>query len=334
MAARYDEERLEGPRVPLPDGGDVHVGRGAHVGARAVVVGPCRIGPYAVVAPGAVVTGDVAAGAVVAGSPATVVHRLGVDGDLPPSVEAETDVGRMRLLLADEVITPALRADGRWEADHADALRSFLRPGMTVVDVGANVGYTVLVAARAIAPGGRVVAIEPDPDNVALLRANVAANGAPVEVVAAAAWHEAGTVELAVSDVNAGDHRVGALTGERRTVSVEAVRLDDLLRSESVDLIKLDTQGTEHRALAGAHELLARTRPVILCEFWPHGIRDQGDDPAAVLRGHRELGYALRVLEEPALGEAPDDAAILAAVEDREDPVGGFATLVMVPLAV
>jgi FkbM family methyltransferase len=332
--AAYDPERLEGSRAAalLPSGQDIAIGRGVQVGARAVVAGPCHIGPYAVLAPGAVVTGDVPAGAVVAGNPARVVRRLGVTGDLPPSVEADTDVGRMRLLLADEVITPALRRDGCWEPEEAAALRTRLRPGMTVVDVGANIGYTALVAAQAVRPGGRVIAVEPHPDNVALLRHNAEANAAgAVEVVAAAAWREPGTVRLAVSAVNAGDHRTEALASERATVEVPAVRVDDVVGDAAVDLIKLDCQGCEHVVLAGAAELIARSRPLILAEFWPIGIRQLGDDPAAVLRGYRRMGYALAVLEEPGLGERPSDAAIIAAIEAREDPVGGFATLVLSP---
>jgi FkbM family methyltransferase len=332
--AAYDPERLEGSRAGAlgPDGHDIAIGRGARLGARAVVTGPCHIGPYAVVAPGAVVTGDVPAGAVVEGNPARVVRRLGITGDLPPSVEADTDVGRMRLLLADEVITPALRRDGRWEPEEADALRARLRRGMTVVDVGANIGYMTLVAAQAVRPGGRVIAIEPHPDNVALLRHNAEANAAgTVEVVAAAAWRESGTVRLAVSEVNAGDHRTEALTSERATVEVPAVRLDDVLGDAAVDLIKLDCQGCEHVVLSGAAALIARSRPLIFAEFWPMGIRQLGDDPAAVLRGYRRMGYAISVLEEPGLGETPSDAAIIAAIEAREDPVGGFATLVLSP---
>jgi FkbM family methyltransferase len=298
--AAHDPEHLDGSRAAglIAGGHDITLGRGVHVGTRAVIAGPCHLGAYAVVAPGAVVTGDVPAGAVVEGNPARVVRRLAISGDLPPSVEAETDVGRMRLLLADEVITPALRRDGRWEADHAAALRARLRPGMTVVDVGANIGYTVLVAARAVAPGGRVIAVEPHPDNVALLRHNADANApGAVEVVAAAAWREAGTVRLAVSGENAGDHRTVALAGERPTVEVPAVRLDDVVAGAGVDLIKLDCQGCEHVLLAGAGELIARSRPLVLAEFWPIGIRQLGDDPAAVLRGYRGMGYSIAVLE-------------------------------------
>lgn len=332
--AVYGVERLEGSRAAAlePSGGDIAIGRGAYIGTRAVVVGPCRIGPYAVVTPGSVVTGEVPAGAVVAGNPAEPIRRLGIVDGLPPSVEAETDVGRMRLGLADEVITPALRRDGTWEPEHAEAVRAHLRPGMTVVDVGANIGYTALVAAHAVAPGGRVIAVEPHPDNVALLRHNARANaGEAIEVVAGAAWREAGTVNLAVSAVNAGDHRTEALGSERPTIAVPAVRLDDVVGDATVDLIKLDCQGCEHIVLEGAAGLIARDRPVVLTEFWPIGIRQLGDDPAAVLRGYRALGYIPRVLEDPELGDAPGDGTILAAIEGRPDPVGGFATLVLTP---
>jgi hypothetical protein len=150
-------------------------------------------------------------------------------------------------------------------------------------------------------------------------------------VDAAAAWREATTVTLAVSPVNAGDHRTQALAGERDTIVVDAVRLDDVLGERDIDLVKLDCQGCEHVVLEGARGVIGRCRPMIVTEFWPIGIRQLGDDPLAVLQGYRALAYRMRVVEEPGLGDAPDDAAILAAVEARPDPVGGFATLLLEP---
>jgi FkbM family methyltransferase len=333
VAAGYDASRLTGTRADAltTERCDVSVGRGAQVATRAVLVGPCRLGPYAVVTEGAVVTGDVPAGAVMSGAPARVVRRLGTERGLPASVESITDVGHLRLLLADEVITPALLEFGRWEEAHADALRGLLRPGMTMIDVGANIGYTALVAAHEVGPTGRVVAVEPHPDNVAMLRENARVNAAgQVEVVAAAAWREAGTVRLAVAETNAGDHRVEALTGERTVLDVPAVRLDDVMGADRVDVIKLDTQGTEHVVLQGARSLLDRCRPDLLCEFWPHGIRELGDDPADVLAQYAGLGYVLvTVLEEPALGPGTSAERVVVEVDARPDPIGGFATLLL-----
>jgi FkbM family methyltransferase len=202
------------------------------------------------------------------------------------------------------------------------------------IDVGANVGYTTLVAARAVGPTGTVIAIEPHPDNLALLRENLAHNGMAerVQVLNAAAWDTADTVDLAESAENTGDHRVQTLQGERNVMRVDAIRLDDVVPHDlRVAAIKLDTQATEHHALAGATALLSRDRPVVLCEFWPHGLRARSEDPCAILAGYRQLGYEVEVPDEPELTTL-DDAALTKAIDSRPmGPNGGFATLRLRP---
>ena len=72
---------LERQRAVPGDGHDVHVEQGAWIGSGAILLGPCRIGAHAVVAAGAVVTGDGAPATVVAGVPARVLRLLKEDGD-------------------------------------------------------------------------------------------------------------------------------------------------------------------------------------------------------------------------------------------------------------
>jgi FkbM family methyltransferase len=250
-----------------------------------------------------------------------------------PTLDVRTDVGVLTVHAGDQVITPVLRDEGRMPDADMELLRSLAPRDATVLDVGANIGYTTLLLADAVGPAGRVIAIEPHPGNAALLRRNLRRNGArQVEVIEAAAWRVPGEVDLSHSDENTGDHRVGALLDERPVLHVPAVRLDDVVPADAdVRLVLADTQATEHVALEGAHALLARCRPTVLAEFWPSGIRVFGDDPLAVLAGYRALGYRLRLLEEPDAG--PGDDAIVAAVDARPGPFGGFATLVLEPTA-
>jgi FkbM family methyltransferase len=253
---------------------------------------------------------------------------------LPAVTELETDVGPMYAHAHDQVITPHLQAFGCWEVDDRRQLEAALSAGDVAVDVGANIGYMTLAAARAVGPAGCVIAVEPHPENVALLEANIERNGLAdrVRVLAAAAWDKRGIVELAESDANTGDHRVQTLQRERNTLRVSAVRLDDEIHSDvRVSVLKLDTQASEHRVLAGATALLARDRPVILCEFWPQGLRDRGDDPLAVLGRFRSFGYEIDVPDEPGL-TLGDDVKLTASIHARHpEPIGGFATLRLRP---
>ncbi len=318
---------------PAESGRDIVVGARALVASRAVLVGPCRIGENAVVAPGAVVDADVPAGAIVAGNPARISGWVDERPALPPSVRVLTDVGVLHVHAHDEVMTPLLRLHGRWESHERQMLEAELSPGAVAVDVGANVGYMTIAAANRVGPGGLVIAVEPHPANVALLEANIAINGvAPrVRVVAGAAWSQPGTVELAESPSNTGDHRVETLRDERATLQVEAVRLDDVVPGDArVAVIKLDTQGTEHHVLAGAQALLARDRPVILTEFWPRGLQDRGEDPVSVLAALGRLGYAVELPEEPAL-EGLQPGELVERIDALSPQEGGFTTLRLRP---
>jgi FkbM family methyltransferase len=246
------------------------------------------------------------------------------------AVELETDVGPMWYPEHCRVLTPAVRETGVWEPQDGAEIVAALQPGMTVVDVGAHVGYFALLASRAVGPQGRVIALEPSPQNHRLLRANVARSRARrnVRVVNAAAWREDGTLSLRLSPTNTGDNRVYEHDEDGQEVQVTAVALDGLLaRERRVDYVILDTQGAERPVLEGMRRTLRRDRPRIMAEFWPHGIRGMGDDPLDTLRFYREeLGYGR--IDVLGSGEAPDDEGIL---EYAQSTPGGFCTLLLEP---
>jgi FkbM family methyltransferase len=320
--------------VPVT-GRDIVIESGAWVASRAVVLGPCRIGAHAVIAAGTVVDADVPPRTIVAGSPAGIVGRIDAPHPLPAHARVITDVGTLLVHPHDEVITPALRQNGTWDPDDSRLMERDLRPGGVVVDVGANIGYMTLVAAHAVGPAGTVVAIEPHPDNVALLKQNLRRNGVAdrVTVVAAAAWCAPGSVQLAEAAQNTGDHRVNTKQTERRQLDVPAVTLDEVIAPDlHVDLIKLDTQATELAVLDGARALLARDRPIILYEFWPQGLRERADDPAEVLIALRNLGYRIEIPGRPGLADLDDEALVTATNDAGSAPNFGFVTLRLVPL--
>ncbi len=229
------------------------------------------------------------------------------------------------------MLTPAVQQSGTWDGPDGAAIRAALAPGMTVVDVGAHVGYFALLAAQCVGPGGKVVAVEPAPENYALLAANVARVGATqIEAVHGAAWREAGELELRLSPTNTGDHRVYDDGADRARTRVPAVRLDEVLADcERLDLVIVDTQGAEQPVLEGMSEALTRWRPRLQVEFWPDGIREFGDDPEATLAFYRGLRYDIRVLGEPDAIDGGDDLARLVAV--AESRPGGFCTLLLTP---
>jgi FkbM family methyltransferase len=164
---------------------------------------------------------------------------------------------------------------GLYEAPVQAAVAAELRAGDVVLDVGANIGFLTVLAARLVGPAGRVVAFEPVPGNAQLVRRNAALNRqTQVEVVPAAVGDRDGTATLVLARHAGG----AALEGADRPpdacgeLSVPVVTLDGWLAANAgrlpgpVRLVKIDVEGAEAAALRGADALLRGQRPLVLLE--------------------------------------------------------------------
>ena len=198
---------------------------------------------------------------------------------------------------------------GRYEPQETALLTMLLAPGMTLVDVGANWGYFSLVGAALVGATGRVVAVEADPRACRTLRANVARNAFQrVTVLEMAAGDRAGTVQLQEYDriaSESGGYGVTSTTtvveGGRRFDVAERT-LDEALDEigiDRIDLLKMDIEGAEARALAGLGRRLAGRRIArILLEVHPDHLRDQGSSADVVVRELGGHGYDIWTVDQ------------------------------------
>jgi FkbM family methyltransferase len=151
---------------------------------------------------------------------------------------------------------------GASEPQVQEALVRLLGAGDVVYDVGANVGFLTLLAARRVGPAGAVYAFEPHPRAAEVLRANVRANSfANVHVVEAAVGRTTGRVRI-----RADDHLTARLGDAGFDVSQIAL---DHVDAAAPTLVKIDVEGAEVDVLEGASRVLAEARPVVICEL--HG---------------------------------------------------------------
>ena len=174
-------------------------------------------------------------------------------------------------------------------------IRTAFSKGDVVIDIGANIGYFTLLAASMVGDSGKVIAFEPNPPNCELIRLSMHANDfRNIVVHQAAVLDEAQTVALEVEGSNAGIAH-GIQEGD---LVVEAVVLDGFLQAESrIDVIKMDIEGTEARALRGMISLVRKHRPVIFTEFFPVQLRDKSRvAPEDYLGDLQSLGYDLFIL--------------------------------------
>jgi len=171
-----------------------------------------------------------------------------------------------------------------------DALARYLRPGMTFYDLGANIGFFSLLAARLVGEQGRVIAFEADPEIAARLREHVDRNKFRcVTVAEKAVWSEASKVFFErVDPATSPDRGLGHVVtvASANTIEIEAVTLDDFARTSSApDFIKCDVEGAEVEVFRGAQRLLAEKRPSILCEIHSEANR------RALLADLKHFGY-------------------------------------------
>jgi FkbM family methyltransferase len=180
-----------------------------------------------------------------------------------------------------------------------DAVQKHLRPGMIFYDLGANIGFFSLMAARLVGPGGRVVSFEADPEIAVRLRENLTYNKFTHALTEEkAVWSEPATVSFARVDTNTSpDRGLGHVsTGDSaaaNTISVEAVSLDEfVLMHPAPDFLKCDVEGAEVAVFQGAERLLREKRPILLVEM------HSAENHRALTRKFSQLGYACSNLDE------------------------------------
>ncbi|MGW5054279.1 FkbM family methyltransferase [Actinokineospora sp. NPDC004072] len=248
-------------------------------------------------------------------------ERVESDDSGVPSSLVLCDAGLIRLPAQDSVMSAVLSSNGVWEPEVAELVDSLIEPDSVFLDVGAYVGYHSLRVLARLGASGTVVAVEPDPEAVKLLRHNVSANVAPsvaerLAIVEAAAWD--GQADLVATPAPGGGFRVEpqdpetVITTTSGESGLRGVRLDRELAAvpavggQRLSVVKVDVPGRGHRVLGGLVRRLRKDRPNVIVAIDGPLTSGFGDDPAVVLREFRTWGYELvRLGDDRAV--APDD---------------------------
>ena len=197
-----------------------------------------------------------------------------------------------------------------YEEHVAKTLQRYLKLDSVFIDVGANVGFFSLLAGKN-SPKGKVYSFEPDSNNYRLLRSSVIYNDLDQIVE---------TFPFAVSDKNEtlvlSDLGCAKNTGARFTAknkeqlkplvhgpnpvfgNVKAVSIDDFIKKQNVDLIKIDIEGYEPFAFRGMESTIKTFKPVIVTEFAPGNLRSVGlMKPELFIDYIRDLGYSINLIK-------------------------------------
>lgn len=171
--------------------------------------------------------------------------------------------------------------------------KNYLKKGMTVIDIGSNIGFYTLLFSKLVGSKGAVYSFEPDETNFSILKKNCQGRK-NIKLFNLAVGDKNGKIKLYLSNKLNVDHR-SYETDEKRVVKVvKVVSLDNIFINKKIDLIKIDIQGYDYFALRGAEKLIKKQKKnAIIGEFWPYGLESAGVNPNEYLVFLKKIGYKI-----------------------------------------
>ncbi|MEP6716991.1 MAG: FkbM family methyltransferase, partial [Terriglobia bacterium] len=188
---------------------------------------------------------------------------------------------------------------GWFEQECTIWVRKFVKPGMTVVDIGAHLGFYTRLLSKLVGPAGKVLAFEANPENFAVLRRNLRGYK-NVELLNSCVADKDGSFTLYVSPGHSNHSLMPGYSVAASTLTIPGVALDSFLAGRGiheVGFIKCDTEGAEPLVLAGMRQTLSGLRaPVVLIEYNPAAIRCGGVEPERVPEFLAGLDYEVKAI--------------------------------------
>lgn len=177
--------------------------------------------------------------------------------------------------------------------------KKVIKEGDVVVDLGANIGYFTLLAAKLVGKNGKVYSFEPEPKNYNYLQRNIKLNGYDNAIaIQKAISDKISKVKLYICPYDSGHHTIGQYEGIRaykpnfvyekeEFIEVETIPLDNFFneKGESINVIKMDVEGAEMLALSGMDKILKENEKIkMFIEFFPFLIKKMGNSPEEFIR--------------------------------------------------
>jgi FkbM family methyltransferase len=202
-------------------------------------------------------------------------------------VQAEVWPGAIFELDARDLVARSILQTGSWEPPVTQAATQILKKDAVMIDVGAHIGYYSILASKAVGPGGKVVAVEPNPGTLRRLYKNLQlSNASNVVVEEVANTDRETTLQFFESSLwNSGMSSLSEANAIRApghsvvTTTVRGRPLDAIVKElglQRVDLVKIDVEGAEVQVLQGMKQILTELHPVLLVEMDAEQLANMG----------------------------------------------------------
>ena len=211
----------------------------------------------------------------------------------------------MYLDLQDRGISRTLLLFGERELEHKILLEKVLKPGMTVLDIGCNIGYYAIMELRLIGAEGTLIAVEPSASNIELATRNLALNGyQDTEIHHMAISDSKGTKELFMSEMsNLNTFHTEGINELHLDGTVAEVQIDTVpgvMKGRDLDLIRMDVEGHEVEVFNGMLPAIEKGDMSPMIIFETHRTRYNDDhDMRAPLARLFAAGYSVRYAGSP-----------------------------------
>ena len=176
--------------------------------------------------------------------------------------------------------------------------KNIIKPGMRVLDLGANIGFYTVLFSKLAGKNGKVFAFEPDAKNYKYLEGNTKTLH-NVIVEKKAVSDKTGKINLFISkDLNV-DHHSYDIGEGRVCEEVDAIALDDYFLDDiKIDFIKIDIQGYEATAMKGMSKIMRQSgKMVVFGELWPYGLQKAGSNAEEYLQFLKSRGFRIKFFE-------------------------------------
>jgi FkbM family methyltransferase len=187
------------------------------------------------------------------------------------------------------------------DAFEIELLKKHIKPGDTVLDIGANIGFYATILSDIAGEKGKIHCFEPDATNFNHLK-KTTCNYKNIVINNKAVGPRTEKIRIYTSKELNVDHRTYKPEEYDQEIEIDAVSIDDYLKGEKVQFIKMDIQGFEMEAMKGMKETLKNNPDVkMISEFWPYGLKKAGSSLRDYFILLKELNFKVEILKDNTL---------------------------------